>query len=264
MYHHKRRLDRAQYHLTNLQSEIDAWVDEGPLQTWIQTEADDENPKKYLYCQVLRKPPSHLSLIIGDCLHNLRSALDNLAFELALEHTQGPMSKEIEEASAFPIQHLQTKKSNKRFKDMTEGIDPKAKQAIADLQPYNRGAKFASDSLWQLNELSRRDKHRLPPVASLVTIRSLTYFVPEGIETAEVNMMVTGFEGRAPVVNYPALDKTGAKVKDIDFNLIFSVGFSYLVPKNLLGRQIPEVLENIYTHITDRVLPPLQSFLHRQ
>jgi len=226
------------------------------------TETDDDGPKNYVYCQVIRKPPSHLSVIIGDCLHNLRSALDNLAFELALAYTQGPLAKKIEEASAFPIQHVQTKKSKDRFESMTEGIHPKAKQVIADVQPYIQGEKFASHPLWQLNELSKRDKHRLPPVASLVNLRSVTFFVPEGIETDDVKQLVTAFEERAAILSYPAFDKTGAKV-NIDFRPDFSVGFSHLVPKELLGRQIPELLKLFHWYINDKVLPSLKPYLEK-
>jgi hypothetical protein len=259
-YHHQQRLDRALHHLDDLRAEVGAWLEEGPHRTWTMTEADVDGLKKYFYCQVLRKPPSHLSLITGDCLHNLRSALDNLAFELALEHNWGRLSKGIERGSAFPILSIdieQDEKSMKRFKKMTRGMSPGAKTAIEQLQPYKRGEDYAYDPLWQLNELSVRDQHRLPPVTSSVNLTSLGRFVPEGIETDDVKLLVHAFEERAPIACYPALDKTGAEVQDVEFNLIFSVGFSHLVPKELLGRQIPEVLESIHRHITERVLPPL-------
>jgi hypothetical protein len=226
------------------------------------TETDDDGQKEVLYCEVLRKPPSSLSLIIGDCLHNLRSALDNLAFELALTEAQGPLAKEIEDNSAFPIQHVQTKKSKNNFERMTAGIPRKAKQAIADLQPYLRGEKYSTHPLWQLNELSRRDKHRLPPVASLVNLKSFTFFVPEGIETDDVKPLVTAFEDRAPLLSYPAFDKTGTEVK-IDFMADFSIGFSHLVPKELLGRQIPELLKVIHWYIHNEVFPSLKPYLEK-
>jgi hypothetical protein len=260
--YHQQRLDRALYHLDSLQEEVDAWLEKHPHRTWTVIETADDGPKKYFYCQVLRKPPSHLSVIVGSCLHNLRSALDNLAFELALAYTQGPLEKEIEDASAFPIQHVQTKNAKRRFKSMTEGIHPAAKQVIADLQPYIRGKNYASHPLWQLNELSRRDKHRLPPVASLVNLRSVAFFVPEGIEATDVKHLVTAFEDRAAILCYPAFDKNGAEV-NIDFLPDFSVGFSRLVPKELLGREIPELLKVIHWYINDKVVPPLKPYLEK-
>jgi hypothetical protein len=264
-YHHQRRLNRALYHLNCLQAEVDAWLDEQPHRTWTMTEADDDGPKKYFYCQVLRKPPSHLSLIIGDCLHNLRSALDNLAFELVLEHKQGPLSKGIVRDSAFPILSVdieQDAETMKRFKRMTRGMSPGARKAIEALQPYTRKKNFASHPLWQLNELSIRDKHRLPPVASVVNLRSVAFGVPDGIELDDVKVLCTFFEGSAALVCYPAFDKTGAEV-NIDFLPDFSVGFGRLVPKELLGRQIPEVLRVIHWYINGKVFPCLEPYLQK-
>ncbi len=209
---------------------------------------------------MLRKPPSHLSAIVGDCLHNLRSALDNLAFELALANTPGSLGKKLEEASAFPIQSVQTKQAKDSFERMTQGIHPKAKQAIVELQPYIREENFASHPLWQLNELSRRDEHRLPPVASLVNLRSVAFFVPEGIDTDDVKQLTTFFEDRAALVCYPALDKAGKEV-NIAFQPAFNVGFSNLVPRELLGWQIPELLKVVHWYISQKVLPSLEPYL---
>src|SRR5215208_1885705 len=100
-YHHQRRLDRALYHLENLLEELDAWRNENPYQTW--SEPDVDSTKKLLWVEVLKPPPAaELSPIIGDCIHNLRSALDNLAFELALAYQGAPLPSNIEGKSGFP------------------------------------------------------------------------------------------------------------------------------------------------------------------
>src|SRR5215217_7431133 len=101
-YHHQRRLDRALYHLESLKEKLDAWREENPYRTWIEPDAG--GTKKVLLVEVLKAPPfTQLSLVIGDCLHNLRSALDNLAFELALAHKGEQLSKTMEGDSGFPI-----------------------------------------------------------------------------------------------------------------------------------------------------------------
>lgn len=196
------------------------------------------------------------------CVHNFRSALDNLVYEFAVAYHNGSLASDFEERLMFPPIF----DSPKGFKDKgayrLKGIAPDARKVIEELQPYNREPKWpACDPLWKLNELSKRDKHRLPPVASLATVQALGFFVLEGIETDDVKLMVTAFEDHAAIACYPAFDKTGAEVEDIDFNAIFSVGFSHLVPKELLGRQIPEVLEIIHRHIVRKVLPPLSPYL---
>ena len=264
--HHIRRLGRALYHLDDLEAEVDAWLEEHPHRIWTTIEPDDAS-KKDVYCEVFRKPPAHLSLIVGDCIHNLRSALDNLVYELAIAyhdaHRSGPLPSTTAERLMFPI--FDTRKEFKRRGEyrIKGFLDPGAQRTIEKLQPYNqedKGKHAHNDLLWKLNELSVRDKHRLPPVASAVNLISLSFFVPEGIETDEVRPMFTVFEDRAPIASYPAVDKTGAEV-DIGFVPVFSVGFSHLVPKELLGRQIPELLRLIHRHITNEVLPPLSPYL---
>jgi protein-tyrosine phosphatase len=74
--------------------------------------------------------------------------------------------------------------------------------------------------------------------------------------------LVTAFEDRAAILCYPAFDKNGAEV-NIDFLPDFSVGFSRLVPKELLGREIPELLKVIHWYINDKVVPPLKPYLEK-
>ncbi len=63
--------------------------------------------------KVLKPPPTaELSLIIGDCIHNVRSALDNLAFELTLAYKGAPLPSSVETSSQFPIQ---AKKNSTEF-----------------------------------------------------------------------------------------------------------------------------------------------------
>jgi hypothetical protein len=161
-FHYERRLERALYHLERFEAEREAWREESPHRTW--SEPDVESGKKWLYAEVLKPPPVNLSLVAGDCIHNLRAALDNLAFELALAHTKGPLSAKVEGDSAFPILSTdiaQDPDSLKKFNRMTGGIDPLAKAGIEGLQPYKRKDRFRSHPLWQLNKLSVEEKHRL-------------------------------------------------------------------------------------------------------
>src|SRR5829696_155048 len=101
-YHHQRRLGRAIHHLNSIQAEMEAWLEEHPYRIW--PEPDVDSTKKLLWVEVLKPPPAaELSVIIGDCIHNLRSALDNLAFELASAYQGASLSSKIEGDSGFPI-----------------------------------------------------------------------------------------------------------------------------------------------------------------
>lgn len=263
-FHHERRLDRALYHLENLKAERAAWREEHPHRFW--TEFDAESGKKVVWAQVLKPPPASLSLIAGDCIHNLRAALDNLAFELALAHNvERPLPRSIEGKSAFPILSndiARAPESLKQFNRMMRGIDPLAKIDIEGLQPYKQGDKFRSNRLWQLNELSKEDKHRLPHAATLNNLSTLTFFVPDAIGAEEVESLFAFFDHSAPIAQYPAHDSTGAKVH-VDFTAAFDVCFSGRAAKRLWGESIPGTLEGIHRHIVGEVLPILTPYLTR-
>lgn len=96
---------------------------------------------------------SMYGVIVGDVIHQLRSALDHAVWKLA----KPPVDFE----TAFPICLYELGKkgsfqsvSGKRLRN----VDPSAVNYIESVQPYKRfGVK---DPLWALNELWNWDKHR--------------------------------------------------------------------------------------------------------
>lgn len=262
-FHHQRRLDRALHHLESLESVRDAWLRKNPYRTW--TEPDVDPRKKLLWVEALDQPPAELSLIVGDCLHNLRSSLDNLMLELAMVYKRGRVSKSIEGDSQFPILTTDIAKDPEvfqKFKRMTRGIDPLAKTVIEGLQPYKRGERFATnDPLWKLNELYNTDKHRLPHVVLLGTAY-LSFWVPAGPGADEVETSFNPIEDRAPIARYRAVDDTGAEV-DMNLNPTFDVAFGQRAPKQVQAISVSRVLSGIHAHIRSDVLPPLAPYLSR-
>jgi hypothetical protein len=248
---HERRLDWALHHLERFKAERAAWRKESPHRFW--TELDADTGKKVIWAQVITPPPASLSLIAGDCIHNLRAALDNLAFELALAYTKGPLPTNIEGRSAFPIFK---EKNPSKLDDMLGGVDPLAKAEIEGLQPYKRGDWFYRDPLWQLNQLEVIEKHRLPHTATLNNLSALSFFEPDGIGVDEVKSLFSFFDSSAPIAEYPAFDSTGAEVR-VNFTAAFDVCFSKGAPVGLLGESIPRTLESFHRYIVNKVLPPL-------
>jgi hypothetical protein len=51
----------------------------------------------------VRQVPVAISTIIGDIVHNLRPALDSLAYEMAVRHVGRPLKDAELKASAFPM-----------------------------------------------------------------------------------------------------------------------------------------------------------------
>jgi hypothetical protein len=157
------RLDRAIEHLESMKSQERIWSQGNPCRVW--TKPDLQSSYKFVWAEVLKPPPITLAPIVGDCLHNFRSALDNLAYELAVAHKGPKMSKSIAGDSGFPI--FKTKSGFDKYgKPMIRGTHPDAKTFIEGLQPYNQGNwPITVSALWWLRELSNSDKHKLPHLA---------------------------------------------------------------------------------------------------
>ncbi len=87
----------------------------------------------------------------------MNSRLDQLAWQLALLGNPTP-SKDV----MFPILSEQKNNCREYFNKRVRDIPAKAVSIIDEIQPYKRGPNYREDPLWQLNELSNLDKHRVP------------------------------------------------------------------------------------------------------
>jgi hypothetical protein len=112
-------------------------------------------------------PLYHWGLLLGECIHNLRSALDNLAFALARLVSDPPSTPS---ALHFPICRDKSgfEKSD-RIRRSLDQMPAEAAALIERLQPFHRDGSEASghpdnDPLVLLQWLSNQDKHRIPSV----------------------------------------------------------------------------------------------------
>lgn len=89
----------------------------------------------------------------GDVVHNLRGALDHLAYQLVLVGNPETMPySRIEFPIAWDAGIYEKLKARKM-----EGMRPEAVKAIDELQPYKGGK---GEALWKIHELDIIDKHR--------------------------------------------------------------------------------------------------------
>jgi hypothetical protein len=108
-------------------------------------------------------------LLVGDCVHNLRSSLDNLCFALArLKQDPPPRPQRIQ----FPV-HVDPDqfRRDRTVADTLEQLPAAAAQHLEQWQPFRRGdpQSIKADALNLLTYLSNQDKHRIPQVV-LVSI----------------------------------------------------------------------------------------------
>ncbi|MDP9238656.1 MAG: hypothetical protein M3P30_14880 [Chloroflexota bacterium] len=150
------RLIRAYEQIKMLHSEIIDMSDARRMP--VAEQFDHEGGEIYrwtLVASVLAPPEFRLSVIVGEIIHDLRSALDNLACALAYQNSQSRC-----ESTEFPI-FSDSKKFRRKRSRLIGEIDPDAQAIIEGLQPYHRGQDFRCDPLWMLYQLSNIDKHRL-------------------------------------------------------------------------------------------------------
>jgi hypothetical protein len=251
------RLDRAAEHVEFIKSQERIWSQGNPCRVW--TEPDLQSSYKVVWAEVLKPPPITLAPIVGDCLHNLRSALDNLAYELALAHKKGRMSKSIANDSAFPI--FKTKSGfGDKGKRMIRGIHPDARAFIEGLQPYNRGNRpIATSTLWWLRELSNSDKHRLPHLAVAAPYQlTLVSTHARTLDAAEIS--TEPFEGRTVIAKFDVPFGTYAEVS-MQRPPTFGIVFGEDSPDFVQGFGVASTLTNIQRQITEMVVRPLIRYL---
>jgi hypothetical protein len=169
------KTQRARYHIDNLADEIRAFMQSKPYEILINR-GDGET----IYRLQMHRPiPVSLSTIIGDALHNLRSALDCAAFDLARWHVQREGQRDLtepeERACQFPI--CETQAAFDKFFSGTRATlyGPREREAMRGVQParvhdylaergqpthYPREEEVDHDPLYLLNKLSNIDKHR--------------------------------------------------------------------------------------------------------
>ena len=104
------KLTRAQRHSLELDREIRAWFERHP---YGHTGEFDRETSEYVFrYRIYETPPVVWSVVFGDIVHNLASALDHLAWQLVILNGREP----IERQTAFPI--------TRRGRDLgTKGID---------------------------------------------------------------------------------------------------------------------------------------------
>jgi hypothetical protein len=144
------KLDRAKQRMKELEEALQSFYATNPFK--FSGKADLQAGKVVYTMDSVKDAPDEASLIAGEIIQNLRSALDHLAYQLFLRAGGTGAGKNI----YFPIGGSKTSYENKKS-SRTYGMTQQAVAAIDALKPYKGG----NDVLWQLHELNNVDKHRL-------------------------------------------------------------------------------------------------------
>jgi hypothetical protein len=148
------KLARADEHLLALVSEVEAY--ESGDQIIFEGEYRPRR-KQYAYVvRIVNEPPLRLGTILGDYAHNLRSALDNLMWQLVLLRKGTPTRR-----TQFPI-FVRRADYRKQAPTMIRGVARRDRGTIERMQPYRDGRVLKNiHPLAFLGWVSNMDKHRV-------------------------------------------------------------------------------------------------------
>jgi hypothetical protein len=151
------KVKRAYQHIAEFEKLINTYREVGGY--FISIEKNPETGNLHLI-----NSPGDLSLlagmapIVGDVIHNLRAALDYIAYQIILAATG-----KADETIYFPIDNNRNSLIGKSEFAAIKSAAPDLAEIIVKVQePYGAGNKLVP-----LNKLDRMDKHRLLPMVSV-------------------------------------------------------------------------------------------------
>jgi len=122
---------------------------------------------------------------MGDCIHNLRCALDHIAYALVLANNGEPTIRTM-----FPIYDLPHVYSE-QVKTRLAGVAEKPAAFINSVQPYHRGhlhPNHTGTMPWVLDKLENIDKHRRLALLGVIgVVRKYTFIDDRGKPRARRN-----------------------------------------------------------------------------
>lgn len=183
------KLKRVDQNIVNLNTEITAFIDQGGYPTL--PHPDDQCWPKAVDYHRNKSIPLRFSVLSGEIVHHLRSALDHIVWYFSSEEAR--LTPHNIEFPVFDIEPLHKKKLA-RYEGKIQGVkNVEVRRLIKEAQPYNAGPNVADDPILIVHNMDRFDKHR-----ELVIVDSGTTicFPPE---MANIAMKVRLYlEGKLP------------------------------------------------------------------
>jgi hypothetical protein len=151
------KLGRAGQHIAELSTAAQQFLGTNPF--YLQTD-EAENGDLVTIVRIRSQVPADWAAIVGDAVHNMRSALDLVAWQL-VEAAGAKPGRD----TCFPIGHASKAQSVAAIKRSLGEATKRAAKLTRRLKPYQGGnAKLA-----QLHALDIVDKHRLVLVVGAAT-----------------------------------------------------------------------------------------------
>ena len=235
--------------LLQLDDLLHDYLDSDPITLQRQAQPDGETVAIAL--RVTRAPPVMLSLLVGEVVHQLRSALDHLAYGLVRAAGNTPTR-----STAFPVLTARPESPLK----VHGGVTVQALSAIEQLEPYQRRDAEAHP-LHVLNTLWNIDKHRHLHLTALQATNTSAFLGPSDGSALVGGQFHTRVVGDGDVI--AAFRFQGG---EIDPDLALTASGSTLVALGeagpwAAGQPVQTLLEHLHQHVALVVLPRLEPLL---
>jgi len=160
------KLERAHEHFSVLHHEMLVWTQQ-PRPWLLVPEVHDQGRKHFLRLHLLEPIPVMWSAILGEAIHDLRSALEQCVYWLTIDYGGRPLKD-----TGFPVNSKRKEfelwsKSKKTWAPQSgmhkiRGVGPGPQAFIERLQPYpQRWSRDYVFAVRALHNVWNQDKHRL-------------------------------------------------------------------------------------------------------
>ncbi|XVA03269.1 hypothetical protein ACQ86I_05815 [Prescottella equi] len=113
----------------------------------------------FFVIKTVQPMPTRLSTLFGEWLYELRSALDGLAYHLAVRDS-GKNPPPAEPGIYFPIFTDAEKFDSRDHRGRMKALSDDTFRLLRHIQPFNAAPDHMSNVLWWLNRLAMIDRHR--------------------------------------------------------------------------------------------------------
>jgi len=161
------KIDRARFHIDEMRASVRAFIDRSPFK--VRGDVHETTREVVFIAEAdpeFAGVPLGITLIAGEVVHQLRSALDHLVWRLVVANTGRPPPGT---KSGFPIFRDAAGYASQRAQAMIVGVSAQAAVRIEAAQPYHAGPDAEKVLIWVLHELNNTDKHRMIPVTTTYT-----------------------------------------------------------------------------------------------
>lgn len=239
------KLDRAREHIAAATDLVRAWLEGSDF--WIDR-VRNPHGRTEARVRLTGSPSPRMSVIVGDAVHCLRSALDNAVYASARHAAGGTLDEKTERALEFPVIGKGTKDDFDRSATRKlAGVPDAVRATVEEDQPYRWNTEdepngYRYHPLWQVHDLDRIDKHRRLALTA-AAIRHAGVGIPEGIEP-EVEFF--HLEGRV-VHDQLIATYRGA---ELGVHFMYDRGVTLVdQPADISGSTVGETLDSLFGHV---------------